>query len=192
MADDAPAGLPSPRADLISGGIWMVVGIAIAIGSWTMDRLEKQGVPAFAAPGLVPGMLGVLITVAGLAIVLRSLQRGAMAGSAAAGPGPSTSSGRTGSAAGPTEVEAGRSDTWRRAGLTLVLCLGFAAGLVGRVPFWIAATVYLFLHIFLLQLPERRAAGQVARGAVFAAAVAIVAGVTIALLFQHVFLVRLP
>jgi hypothetical protein len=213
MADDAPAGLPSPRADLVSGGIWMVVGIAVAIGSWTMDRLEKQGVPAFAAPGLVPGMLGVLITVAGLAIVLRSLQRGAMAGSAAAGPGPSTSSGRTGGTAGQTEVEAGRaeveasqteveagqteveagrSDTWRRAGLTLVLCLGFAAGLVGRVPFWIAATVYLFLHIFLLQLPERRAAGQVARGAVFAAAVAIVAGVTIALLFQHVFLVRLP
>jgi hypothetical protein len=192
MADDAPAGLPSPRADLVSGGIWMAVGIAIAIGSWTMDRLEKQGVPAFAAPGLVPGMLGVLITVAGLAIVLRSLQRGAMAGSAGAGPGPSTSSGRTGGAAGQTEVEAGRSDIWRRAGLTLVLCLGFAAGLVGRVPFWIAATVYLFLHIFLLQLPERRAAGQVARGAVFAAAVAIVAGVTIALLFQHVFLVRLP
>jgi len=183
MVDEAPAGLPSPRADLVSGGIWTAVGVAIAIGSWTMDRLEKQGVPAFAAPGLVPGMLGVLITLAGLAIVLRSLQRGAMAGSVGAGAGPSTSSGRTGG---------GTTDAWRRAGLTLVLCLGFAAGLVGRVPFWIAAPVYLFLHIFLLQLPERRAAGQVARGALVAAAIAIGAGVTISLLFQHVFLVRLP
>jgi hypothetical protein len=172
MVDEAPARLPTPRADLVSGGIWVAVGIAIAIGSWTMDRLEKQGVPAFAAPGLVPGMLGVLITLAGLAIVLRSLRRGAMSSPAGAEP------------------EAGAG--WRRTALTLALCLGFAAGLVGRVPFWIAAPVYLFLHIFLLQLPERRAAGQLARGAVFAAVVAVVAGVTIAMLFQHVFLVRLP
>ncbi len=70
--------LPSPRSDLVSGGVWMVIGIAIAIGSWNMDRLAKQGVPAFAAPGLVPGILGVLIALTALAIVLRSLQRGAL------------------------------------------------------------------------------------------------------------------
>ena len=50
---------PSPRSDLISGGVWVVIGIAITIGSWSMDRLANQGVPGFAAPGLVPGILGV-------------------------------------------------------------------------------------------------------------------------------------
>jgi hypothetical protein len=165
--------LPSPRADLVSGGVWAVIGVAIGIGSWNMDRLGKQGVPGFAAPGLVPGILGVLITLAAMAIVIRSLQRGALTPGGVGEPALPGSKSRT--------------------ALALVLCIGFAAGLVGHgLPFWAAASTYLFLHIFLLQLPERRAAGQVARGVVVAAAIALGAGLTIATMFQHVFLVRLP
>lgn len=166
-------GHPSPRSDLVSGGVWVVIGVAIAIGSWNMDRLEKQGVPAFAAPGLLPGILGVLITLVALVIVVRSLRRGALRTDADAGAASAATSGRT--------------------LLALGLCLGFAVGLVGHgLPFWAAASTYLFLHIFLLQLPERRAAGQVARGAAVAAAIALGAGLTISLLFQYAFLVRLP
>lgn len=172
MEPDSEEALPSPRSDLLSGGVWAVIGVAITIGSWNMDRLEKQGVPGFAAPGLVPGILGVLITLAALGIVVRSLNRGAL--------------GREGQATG-------RTPDWGRTALALVLCLGFAGGLVGHgLPFWLAASTYLFLHIFLLQLPERRAAGQVGRGALVAAAVALVAGNAIALIFQYAFLVRLP
>lgn len=171
-AADTEEGLPSPRSDLLSGGVWAVIGVAVALGSWNMDRLEKQGVPGFAAPGLVPGILGVLITLAALAIVVRSLRRGAL---------------------GPGGVGQGVARDWGRTGLALALCLGFAGGLVGHgLPFWLAASTYLFLHIFLLQLPERRAAGQVARGALMAAVIALVAGNAIAFLFQHAFLVRLP
>jgi hypothetical protein len=164
---------PSPRSDLISGGVWMVIGTAIAIGSWNMDRLEKQGVPGFAAPGLVPGILGVLILLTALAIVLRSIRRGALQSAAAPSQPVTQSRGRT--------------------VLALILCLGFAGGLVGHgLPFWLAASTYLFLHIFLLQLPERRAAGQVGRGFAIALAVGLGAGVTIATMFQYLFLVRLP
>ena len=163
---------PSPRSDLISGGVWVVLGLAIMVGSWNMDRLEKQGVPAFAAPGLLPGILGVLITLSALAIVLRSVQRGAMR---------------------PAEPRPAPAHTLRLTALTLLLCLGFAVGLVGHgLPFWVAASSYLFLHIFLLQLPQRRAAGQVGRGVAVALAVGLGAGLTIATLFQYVFLVRLP
>jgi hypothetical protein len=163
---------PSPRSDLMSGGIWFVIGVAITIGSWNMDRLEKQGVPGFSAPGLVPGILGVLIALAALVILLRSLKRGALAG-------------------GGEQVHAPGSNG--RTALALALCLGFAGVLVGHgLPFWIAASTYLFLHIFLLQLAERRAAGQVARGFAVALAIGLGAGATIALLFQYVFLVRLP
>ncbi len=85
------------------------------------------------------------------------------------------------------------ADRARIAALALVLCLGFAGGLVGHgLPFWAAASLYLFLHIFLLQLPERRAAGQVGRGVAVAAAVALGAGIGIAMIFQYAFLVRLP
>ena len=150
-----------------------MIGLAIIIGSWNMDRLEKQGVPGFAAPGLVPGILGVLILLSALAIVLRSIRRGALQPAGVPGQPAAHSRGRT--------------------VLALILCLGFAGGLVGHgLPFWVAASTYLFLHIFLLQLPERRAAGQVGRGFAVALAVGLGAGLTIATMFQHLFLVRLP
>ena len=80
-----------------------------------------------------------------------------------------------------------------RATLTLVLCFAFAAGMVGHgLPFGMAAAIYLFLHIFLLELPERRARGEVARGALVAGAVAVGVATTVTLVFQELFLVRLP
>jgi hypothetical protein len=163
--------LPSARSDLVSGGVWMVVGAATLAGSWNMDLLAKQGVPAFTAPGLVPGVLGLFILLAALAIVVRSVRRGALA---AAAPGVTTFS--------VTGVLA-----------ALALCIAFAAGLVGHgLPFWLASSIYLFLHILVLQWPDRRAAGQQARGAAVAAVIGLAGGVTIALLFEHAFLVRLP
>jgi hypothetical protein len=176
------------RSDLVTGGVWVVLGIAITIGSWRMDRLESQGVPWFTAPGLVPGILGVLITIAALGIVLRGLRHQA--------PRPLRSTG----AEGPSDAAACATDEQdvvpafgARAVLTLVLCIGFAAGLVGHgLPFWLAAALYLFLHIFLLQLPERRARGEVAKGLLVAATIAIGASATISYIFQEVFLVRLP
>jgi hypothetical protein len=163
--------LPSPRSDLISGGVWVVIGTAVAIGSWNMDRLEKQGVPAFTAPGLVPGVLGVLILLAGLIIVVRSVRRGALA----AAPGSASRMTVGGVAA------------------ALVLCIGYAGVLIGRgLPFWLASSIYLFLHILVLQWPERGAAGQRARGVAVAALIGLAGGVSIALLFEYAFLVRLP
>lgn len=160
---------PSARADLVSGGLWVVIGAAIAVGSWRMDRLASQGVEWFTAPGLLPGILGVAIVLAALLVVVRALR-----------------------SATYSKVQHEESHLGRAA-LTLVLCLGFAIGLVGHgLPFWLAAGVYLFLHIFLLQLPERRAAGEVGRGAAVAAAIALGAAVGISLIFQEVFLVRLP
>lgn len=170
--DGVTADKPSARSDVISGGVWVVLGSAIAIGSWHMDRLESQGVPWFTAPGLLPGIVGVGIVLFALIIVLRAISVGA-------GPGPA----RTGF----LTANSGR------AALTLTLCLGFAVLLVGRgIPFMLAAALYLSLHIFLLQLPERRATKQVPRGVAVALAIGIGAAVTISLVFQEIFLVRLP
>ncbi|MET0679471.1 MAG: tripartite tricarboxylate transporter TctB family protein [Burkholderiales bacterium] len=173
MSIETPSeGRPSARADVVSGAVWLAIGVAIVIGSWQMDRLEKQGVQWFAAPGLVPGILGLFILGTALLIVARSVLRvarethaGATAGDASLG----------------------------RATLTLVLCFAFAAGMVGHgLPFGMAAAIYLFLHIFLLELPERRARGEVARGALVAGAVAVGVATTVTLIFQELFLVRLP
>ncbi len=168
--DGETAHTPSPRSDLVSGGVWVVLGAAIALGSWRMDRLESQGVAWFTAPGLLPGIVGVGIVLTALVIVVRAIRAGAQ----------------------PAVPDAA-APSIHRAVLTLALCLAFAAGLVGHgLPFMAAAACYLFLHIFLLQLPARRAAGQVGRGIAVALAIAVTAAVTISLVFQEIFLVRLP
>lgn len=173
MSIESPAeGHPSARADAVSSAVWLAIGIAVIAGSWQMDRLERQGVQWFAAPGLVPGILGLFIVGAALILVVRSALRLARGGA-------------------PAAAEEGAS--LGRTLLTLALCFAFAVGMVGHgLPFGVAAAIYLFLHIFLLQLPERRAAGEVARGALVAAAVALGVATAVTLVFQELFLVRLP
>lgn len=174
MLEELDGPRPSARADLYGGAFWVAFGIAIAVASWNMDRLEKQGVSFFTAPGLVPGILGVLMVILGLVLAGRALSEGAL-----------------GAQQLPPVLL--NKDTLRRAGLALLLTIGFAVGLVGHgVPFPIAATVFLFLQISILQYPERKAKNEVRRGLLVAAAVAVGAAVAISLLFQYVFLVRLP
>ncbi len=173
MSVETPAeGQPSARGDAISGAIWLAIGAAVVAGSWHMDRLEKQGVQWFAAPGLVPGILGLAILGAALVIVIRSMRR---------------------LARGEARAPAVDGASFGRTALTLGLSFAFAVGLVGHgLPFGVAAALYLFLHVFLLQLPERRAKGEAARGALVAAAVAVSVATAVTLVFQELFLVRLP
>jgi len=174
MLEELDGARPSARADLYGGGFWVALGTAIAVASWNMDRLERQGVSFFTAPGLVPGILGVLMVILGLVLAGRALRNGALGAQQLP----------------PVLLNA---DTLRRAGIALLLTIGFAVGLVGHgVPFPVAATVFLFLQISILQYPERKARNEVARGLLAAAVVAAGAAVTISLLFQYVFLVRLP
>jgi hypothetical protein len=72
---------------------------------------------------------------------------------------------------------------WRRLLLPIVLCLAFAGGMVGRgVPFWLAAWIFITVMICALQ---RRLAWQ-------ALVIGGLASAAISLVFQEVFLIRLP
>ena len=86
-----------------------------------------------------------------------------------------------------------RASDWGRLALALALCLGYGAGLVGRgLPFWAATLAFVFVSIAVLQWPERRARQQVGRGLLVAAACAAGTSLGVTLVFQEVFLVRLP
>lgn len=161
---DTPSsgGSAPPASDRLDGPFWIVLGAAIIVGALQIDRLEAQGVEWFAAPGLLPAILGLLIGLCGVWLSLRAW--------------------RTTPAA---ERGAGH---WGRVALTLGLCLGFAVLLVGRgLPFGIAAGLYLFAHIALLQWPERGV-----RCLPVAAAVALGGGLAVPYVFEQLFLVRLP
>ena len=67
-AEDEPPidNTPGPRSDLADAAFWIVLGVAVLIGSFTMDRLERQGVNPYTVPGLLPGLLGIAMMALGV------------------------------------------------------------------------------------------------------------------------------
>jgi hypothetical protein len=155
-----------PGLDRRFGAGWIVLGAAVLVAAWRMDRLEAQHINPWSAPGLLPGLLGALMIVFGAALCVRRSTPGDGAAAQAA-PG--------------------------RILLAMALCVGFAAGLVGQgLPFWCAAALFLFVAISAFRWLDGGAAVRPARLLLESAAIAICASAAISLLFQEVFLVRLP
>ena len=142
--------------DRVQGGVWAAVGAAIVYASWTMDRLERYGATFYSAPGLVPGVLGLVILALGVVLALRA-----------------------------RPAETSMQWNWGNTPLVLILCLGYAAGLVGRVPYWLATFLFVTLFIALFEYPARR---RMALSPVYGALTSL----AVTYLFESVFLVRLP
>lgn len=166
---------PSARADLLWSVAWIAVGAAMFYGGFTMDRLEKQNINPYTAPGLVPAALGIGLVLLGVALLARSVRAGAR-GAGATGEGASA----------------------KRLALMLSLCLLYAVGLVGRtllgvhVPFWLATALFVFAAILAFEWEDRRARGELGRGVTVALACAAGTAAAVTFVFQEVFLVRLP
>ena len=79
--------------------------------------------------------------------------------------------------------------------LVLGLCLTFGVVLVGHgLPFWLAAAIFVTTAILSLQYQQRKSTGQklTVRRFVTTAAIGLGAGIAITIVFQEIFLVRLP
>src|ERR1700726_4956277 len=170
-----PEAIGSLRSDFLSAIGWMGLGIAILIGSVTMDRLEKQGINPYTIPGLLPGLLGIAMTILGALLAARSWRPRLFASTA--NPAP-----------------ADRAEH-KRLLLVLGLCLGFGVGLVGHgLPFWLAAAIFVTAAILSLQYQSRKCTSETSslRMLLKAAAIGLGAGLIITLVFQEIFLVHLP
>ncbi|WP_399678807.1 tripartite tricarboxylate transporter TctB family protein [Xenophilus sp.] len=166
----------SPRADFKDAIGWTALGVATLIGSITMDRLESQGINPYTVPGLLPGLLGIALILLGAAMAVRSWRRGALRPKA--------------HAADPM-----RAQQRRRVGLTIALCTGYSVVLVGHgLPFWLASSIYVTASILLFQRLSLDEAERRLGLRAWAKALAIGVGVSlvISLVFEQVFLVRLP
>jgi hypothetical protein len=128
-----------------------------------MDRLESLNIEPWSAPGLVPGVLGVLMLVFGLALALS-----------------------------PARVDSDPPAriAWGKLAGILGLTGIFVFGALGRVPFTIAAAVVMF--VWMLTLSWNVSPATRPRLLLRTAIIASMAALVIAHLFQDVFLVRLP
>jgi hypothetical protein len=152
------------RSDLAQGAVWALGGGTIVYASWTMDRLERYGAALYSAPGLVPGLLGLVMLVLGVLLAVRALRQGALRNAA---------------------IDPALREGWGGTALVLVLCLGYAVGLVGHVPFWLATFLFVSAFIAVFEYPSWR---RMAFAPLYGAGT----GFLVTYLFETVFLVRLP
>jgi hypothetical protein len=161
------------RADLITALVLIALGLAVTYFSWTMDRLEVRRIHPSTMPGLVPLFLGVALTLCGALLALRSWRRD-IAG------------------AGAALLRVLVSWPTMRVLVTLGLALAYTLLLIGRMPFWLASSLFVVTFIILFETVLADRPGSLPRTLVWAVVVALGAGLGIHYVFGQIFLVRLP
>ena len=158
--------LDSARADQVSALVFFVLGVAMAIGGYTMDRLEVRQIHPASIPGLVPMILGGLLALCAIGLWLQARKR----------------------EDGPDTDDVSLSNL----GFAAFYTVAYALGLVGRMPFELATGI--FITVFVLHFTyERLAEGR--HPAVWIASAVLYAAICSAAvsgLFRYAFLVRLP
>lgn len=161
------------RADLVTAIILVLLGVAVVYMSWTMPRLEARRIHPSTIPGLVPFFLGAALTLCGSLLALRSWRMDAPGG---------------------WHGLARLLVSWQavRVAGVLGLALVFTLLLVGWLPFWAAAMIFIFSFIVLFETVLADEPIPLVRSALWALGIAVVAGGGIFYVFERIFLVRLP
>jgi hypothetical protein len=179
MADEPLPLLPheqplAPRTDLWVAASFVVFSVAILALTWRMPTYTDQGGQIYTAPALVPSFYAVVILLLSVWLMLRAIRSGALTPAGTQGP--------------PQEEGNSTARFVLAAGLGAV----FIVGLIGRMPFWLAAAI--FVALFIAGFEWRPGLDRKARLRVVAIAVVqgVLTGVLVTLVFERVFLVRLP
>ncbi|MEO8752674.1 MAG: tripartite tricarboxylate transporter TctB family protein [Casimicrobiaceae bacterium] len=168
----------APRTDLRTAFFWIALGAAIVFGSWRMDRLEQQGAELYTAPGLWPGVIGLLLALLGGILAWRSVRRARAASWNAVEPEDATL------------VPASRF------ALATAMFFGYALLLVGRgLPFWLGTALFVTAFVFVFRRADRLAgdgSGTDRGDAILAVICGVATAIIVSLIFEQLFFVRLP
>ena len=161
------------KADLLTGLVLFALSVAVTYGAWTMPRLEIRQIHPLSAPGLTPGLLGLALAFTSLLLIGKAV-RSRNAGDADAIP---------------DEANPG-------AGVRLLtaagLCLTYALGLIGRMPFWLATSLFVTVAITAFEWDRGGTQRQRVIRLAWALFLGVATGVAVSYVFRDLFLVRLP
>jgi Ca2+/Na+ antiporter len=182
------------RSDLIIGLILLAFGLFVVSESASMPRYANIGANPVTVPGLVPGILGGIVAFLGLIMALRALIALRAGAQQTASPDQTEVFGVEAKVdqAPPSYVPEPTHASRRRLVTMFVMSLLFAGVAVGRLEFWLATFLFVFITIVLLELPRFRGARDAAVRLALALVVAGGVAWAIPYVFERIFLVRLP
>jgi Tripartite tricarboxylate transporter TctB family len=177
MSDESLPLLPHeerlpPRTDLWIAASFLLLSATILTLALSMPTYREQGGEIYVAPGLVPSFYAVVIGVLSLWLGVRALRSGALA------------------SADVERRDSGNSNA--RFALAAGLGVLFVVGLIGRMPFWLAATVFVTLFIAGFEWRPGLDPKAHARRLATALLQGLLTGFLVTLVFERLFLVRLP
>ncbi|MCL2380728.1 MAG: tripartite tricarboxylate transporter TctB family protein [Treponema sp.] len=163
------------KADFYTSIIIMAASISATVMAVRMPTDFGRGSDLHSAPGVVPALLGSIITILCFVMLVRSIVR---------------AKGRVGIS--PSSFAAFVKDaTTIRIASTMAFCLLYFF-LLGNLPFMLLTFLFIFSFIVFFELDLKVSAMSQIRIFVKAAIVAVCSSVAITMLFEQVFFVRLP
>jgi hypothetical protein len=164
------------RADFVTSIFWVLFGAYILFEAIGMPTMAERGQGAFSAPGIVPGFLGLMITLLGLAMLLRAiLQKDFRLGLSMDKLKDFFSTGAT-----------------RRISLTILICALYGLGFIGRMPYWLATALFIVIFIVAFDWDFRKSFLEQRGQAIKIFLIAGITSAVVTLVFQYLFLVNLP
>lgn len=164
------------KADLWTGLVFLIFGLVIFYGSWTMPRMEHRNVSFYSIPGLVPMILGACLALCGFLLAMRAYLLGAMQKLAA-------------------------DQNFRtllfsfeslRVLALVALILVYTLILIGWLPYWAATALFVLTAIVLFEHVLKDDPIPLKRSLLWAIVQALIVAIVISLVFERGFLVRLP
>ncbi len=163
------------KKDFITSIVLIAFSISVVVSSYTMPRLEHRNIDPYSAPGVVPGMIGLILLCLSLILFVRSARRGGYLLFNAENEGKQKHRGAA-----------------KRVLLTLFISLFYAVGLLGRIDYTVCTLLYIFTFIVIFEYRYRIPLADQKKVIGLALLQAVIAGLSITLVFRKLFLVDLP
>ena len=165
-----------PKADFLMSILLFLFGIFVIILSSQMPNLADQHVSPYSAPGVVPFILGIIFSFLGVVMLIRSIIR----------------KGYLIKITG-VEIKAWFKDlSTQRFLMTLLISVGYAMILLGRVHYLLATGIYMFLFVFMFEFKKGVKLLNQKKTIFQALLLSVITSGSVYWVFRYLFLVNLP
>lgn len=165
-----------PKADFIVSILLTIFGIWVFVQSVRMPRFEAIGADPYSVPGIVPGLLGIVIAILGSALFYRSILRKGY---------------QLGLSWKKVSVfladESSRNILW-----TILLSIFYSFFMLGRIPFELATGIFFCAFVMVFTYKIREGFVSQRRTVLFVLIMGAVVSGAVTFIFRNIFYVGLP